>query len=308
MSTTDTIAISLQDIHKQYRTGFWGKRFTALDGLSLEIRQGEIFGYLGPNGAGKTTTFKVLLDLIRPDKGRVAFFGQPATLASRERIGFLPENPYFYMYLNAAESLHFHGQLKGMPRQKRKERVPELLRLVGLDHAAKRPLKKFSRGMLQRIGIAQALVNDPDILILDEPMSGLDPDGRARMRDIILACREQGKTVIFSSHILSDVEVMCDRAAVIRNGRLQQVVAVNEILDNSTAHWELTCDIFPEVERFAQDVVYKGVNQVLLRADNEQDARQLMLDVEAAGGRIVAFGPRRTSLEELYRQPAQEAV
>lgn len=304
----NTIAISLQDIHKQYRAGFWGKRFTALDGLSLDIRQGEIFGYLGPNGAGKTTTFKVLLDLIRPDRGRVEFFGQAANLAARERIGFLPENPYFYMYLNAEESLQFHGQLKGMSSSRRKERAPELLRLVGLEHAAKRPLKKFSRGMLQRIGIAQALVNDPDILILDEPMSGLDPDGRARMRDIILACREQGKTVIFSSHILSDVEVMCDRAAVVRAGRLQQIVAVNDMLATGTTHWDVTCDIFQGVDSFAGVLVYKGANQALLRVVDEAQARQLMRDIEEKGGRVIAFGPHRTSLEELYQQPASEAV
>ena len=186
--------------------------------------------------------------------------------------------------------------------------MPELLRLVGLDHAARRPLKKFSRGMLQRIGIAQALVNDPDILILDEPMSGLDPDGRARMRDIILSCRDQGKTVIFSSHILSDVEVLCDRAAVIKAGRLQQVWAVNEILDTGTTHWDLTCDTFQGVEDFARAVVHKGANQVLLRAADEAQARQLMRDIERKGGRVIAFGPHRTSLEELYQQPVTEAA
>lgn len=303
-----SIAIGLQGIHKCYRTGFLGKRFVALDGLSLDIRQGEIFGYLGPNGAGKTTTFKVLLDLIRPDRGKVEFFGQLATLASRERIGFLPENPYFYMYLNAEESLHFHGRLKGMNSNTRCKRVVELLRLVGLEQAAKRPLRKFSRGMLQRIGIAQAMVNDPDILILDEPMSGLDPEGRARMRDIILSCRDYGKTVIFSSHILSDVEVLCDRAAIIKAGRLQKVMNINEILDSATDHWELTCNIFKDVERFSQNITHTGPNYILLKTNNEQDARRIMREIESSGGKVISFGPHRSSLEELYSQPAQEVI
>ena len=195
----DKMAISIQNVTKQYRFGFWGSRFVALDDLSLNVKQGEILGYLGPNGSGKTTTFKVLLGLIRPDSGSILFFGKTAHRNVRERLGFLPENPYFYMYLTAEESLHFQGQLRGMNKTARKKRIPQLLQLVGLEDVADRPLKKFSRGMLQRIGIAQALVNDPDILILDEPMSGLDPGGRKQMRDIILDCRNQGKTVIFSS-------------------------------------------------------------------------------------------------------------
>lgn len=297
-----TAAITLDRISKQYRTGFWGKRFVALEELSLEVRQGEILGYLGPNGAGKTTTFKVLLDLIRPDSGQVSIFGGPAGREARQRMGFLPENPYFYMYLTAEESLHFHGRLRGMNRAARMQRIPELLRLVGLEHASGRSLKKFSRGMLQRIGIAQALVNDPDILILDEPMSGLDPNGRKQMRDIILGCRDQGKTVIFSSHILSDVEMMCDRAAIIRQGKLQEMVEVSEMLDSRIAHWELVCTDLPDTERFTRFVAQRTQNQILLQVDSEVEAKGLVREIEQAGGRVLSFGPHRTSLEEFYRQ------
>ncbi len=293
-------AISIQNINKRYRTGFWGRRFTALDDLSLEVKQGEILGYLGPNGSGKTTTFKVLLDLIRPDSGSISFFDKPADQQAREHIGFLPENPYFYMYLTAEESLHFYGRLRGMDRGARKERIPELLQLVGLDHATGRSLKKFSRGMLQRIGIAQALVNDPDILILDEPMSGLDPMGRKQMRDIILGCRNQGKTVIFSSHILSDVEIMCDRAALIQQGKLQGIVQVGEMLDSRTAHWEITCTSLPDTERYTKYIVHQTEKQILLKTDSETDAKKLMVDIEQNGGRVISFGPQRTSLEDFF--------
>jgi len=293
-------AIAINNVSKTYRTGFWGKSFVALDHLSLEVKQGEILGYLGPNGAGKTTTFKVLLDLIRPNKGSITFFGQPADRRSRERIGFLPENPYFYMYLTAEESLHFHGRLKGMTCSARKKRIPELLKLVGLEHATDRPLKKFSRGMLQRIGIAQTLVNDPDILILDEPMSGLDPNGRKQMRDIILGCRNQGKTVIFSSHILSDVEIMCDRAAMIRQGKLQGIVPVGEMLDSKIAHWEIVCTSLPAIDRFTQYITHQTKNQILLKIDSEDEAKKLMVDIEQSGGRVISFGPQRTSLEDFF--------
>jgi ABC-2 type transport system ATP-binding protein len=299
-------AISIENISKQYRTGFWGKRFTALDDLSLTVLQGEILGYLGPNGSGKTTTFKILLDLIRPNKGSVSFFGRSADLNARTQIGFLPENPYFYMYLTAEESLNFHGQLRGMPRDERKKRIPELLTLVGLDHASGRSLKKFSRGMLQRIGIAQALVNDPAILILDEPMSGLDPTGRKQMRDIILNCRDQGKTVIFSSHILSDVEIMCDRAAVIQNGKLQEIVQVGEMLDNRVSHWEITCSILPQKDRFAEYIVHQTEKQILLQAESETKAKQMIAEIEQNGGRVVAFGPQRVSLEDYFFKQQQE--
>lgn len=295
-------AININSVTKIYRTGFWGKRFIALDDLSIEVKQGEILGYLGPNGAGKTTTFKVLLDLIRPNSGGVTVFGEPAGRKARERIGFLPENPYFYMYLTAEESLHFHGRLRGMKREERRRRIPELLQLVGLAHAGTRPLKKFSRGMLQRIGIAQALVNDPDILILDEPMSGLDPNGRKQMRDIILGCRNKGKTVIFSSHILSDVEILCDRAAIIRKGKLQEVIQVGEMLESNIAHWEIVCTDLSGTAGYEGSIVHQSKNQILLKTKNETEAKNMVWDIESNGGRVLSFGPQRVSLEEIYNK------
>jgi ABC-2 type transport system ATP-binding protein len=299
-------AININGITKVYRTGFWGKRFLALDNLSLEVKQGEILGYLGPNGAGKTTTFKVLLDLMRPTSGSFTVFGHSAGRKAREQIGFLPENPYFYMYLTAEESLHFHGQLRGMKREERKKRIPELLQLVGLDHAGDKSLKKFSRGMLQRIGIAQALVNDPNILILDEPMSGLDPNGRKQMRDIILGCRDQGKTVIFSSHILSDVEIMCDRAAIIRKGKLQEVIQVGEMLDSNIAHWEIVCTDLSGSAGYEGCIVHQSKNQILLKTKDEAEAKRMVHDIEKNGGRVLSFGPQRISLEEIYNKSGKE--
>ncbi|TKB09384.1 ABC transporter ATP-binding protein [Desulforhopalus sp. IMCC35007] len=301
-----TAAISISGVSKTYRTGFWGKKFVALDALSLSVEKGEILGYLGPNGAGKTTTFKVLLDLIRPDSGTLSIFGDPADQKARERVGYLPENPYFYMYLTAEETLHFHGRLRGMKGEARKKRIPELLHLVGLEHAKSRSLKKFSRGMLQRIGIAQALVNNPDILILDEPMSGLDPNGRKQMRDIILGCRDQGKTVIFSSHILSDVEIMCDRAAIIRQGKLQEIVQVSEMLDNKVAHWEITCSSLPENSPYEDCIVHKTKNQILLKTNGEVEAKKMIQKIEESGGRVLSFGPQRVNLEEFYNQSGKE--
>ncbi len=293
-------AISLQNVYKSYRTGFWGKKFTALKNLSLDIEAGEILGYLGPNGSGKTTTFKVILSLVYPDKGSVSFFGKPADLKARERIGFLPENPYFYMYLTAEEILAFQGKLKGMGSKELKKRIPYLLELVGLEHAGKKPLKKFSRGMLQRIGIAQAMVNDPDILILDEPMSGLDPMGRKRMRDIIIGFRKQNKTVIFSSHILSDVEALCDRAVLIQNGELRGTTTVANMLDSQVDYWEITCSSLPDDDNFTKYISHQTENHILLKIDDEKQAKQLVNDIEKAEGRVIAFGPKRGNLESYF--------
>ncbi len=294
-------AICLKDICKQYRVGFWGRKFVALDRLSLEVKKGEVLGYLGPNGSGKTTTFKVMLDLVRPDKGQLLYFGEKTSIDSRRKIGFLPENPYFYMYLTAAESLDFYGRLKGMGRQERKTRIEELLELVGLQHARGRTLRKFSRGMLQRLGIAQAMINDPEIMILDEPMSGLDPVGRKRMRDIILSCRKRGKTIIFSSHILSDVEVLCDRAAIIKKGRLQGVFNVGEMLDDKVESWEITCTTIPDDKQIAKYIVHQSNNRTLLRVGEEQEAKRIIFTIENNGGRVVSFSPHRTNLEEYFK-------
>jgi len=305
----DNLAIRTEKLSKIYRSDWLYKRIAALEALDLEVEEGEILGYLGPNGAGKTTTSKLLLGLSRPTSGTICFFGKPAADSDyRKDIGYLPENPYFYGYLTAEESLSFHGRLHGMNGWELRNRMDSLLALVGLEHARRRHLRKFSRGMLQRIGIAQALINDPKILILDEPMSGLDPMGRKQMRDIILGCRDQGKTVVFSSHILSDVEMMCDRAAIILQGRLQQVISVRQILDRRIQYWELTCTglasaLVEQVRQQMLETVRTG-EQILFKAETEQVAHHAMKTIVEAGGRILSLVPQRESLEDIFVQQA----
>lgn len=202
----------------------------ALRDLSLEVREGETFGLLGPNGAGKTTTLKLLLGLCSPTSGRITLFGRsPDRPEVRQAVGFLPENPYFYTYLTGREFLAFCGGMFDLSRNRLKERIEELLDLVGMNHAADLQLRKYSKGMLQRIGIAQALINDPQLVFLDEPMSGLDPVGRRQFREIILRLKSQGKTLFFNSHILSDVEDICDRFGILYEGRLIASRAMDEL-------------------------------------------------------------------------------
>ena len=235
------VVLETRGLSKSYRTGhvIQGRR-TALEGLDLTLLRGEILGYVGPNGSGKTTTLKLITGLLRPDRGEVRVFGEPhASRAWRMRVGYLPENPYLYDYLTPSEYLDYVGRLFGLERQKRRERARELLALVGLERSAGVPMRRFSKGMLQRAGLAQALVNDPELLFLDEPMSGLDPIGRRLVRDLILELRRAGKTVLFSTHILSDAETLCDRVAVLRAGRLVKVGSLGELLRLDVAHMEV---------------------------------------------------------------------
>ena len=233
-----TTALRTQKLGKTYRVGFFMRRVEGLRDLDLEVKAGEAFGFIGPNGAGKTTTIKILMGLHRATTGSAEIFGVPVTDAkSRQRVGFLPERPYFYEHLTAREVLHFYGQLFEMDAELRTERVAMLLGRVNLERFADVTLAKYSKGMLQRVGLCQALLHDPDLIVLDEPMSGLDPVGRALVRDLILEQRELGKTVFFSSHILSDVEAICDRVAILvggelrESGKLTDVVADRESLE-----------------------------------------------------------------------------
>ncbi len=217
---TETV-IHVQGLVKDHLSNFLRKRFRALDGLNLTVRKGETYGLLGPNGAGKTTTQKLLLGLLKPTGGTVQVLGyQPGDTRALARIGFLPENPYFYAYLTAYEFLDFFGRLFNLCAAKRKERIAELLKLVSLTEARDRPVRKFSKGMMQRLGVAQALLNDPDLIFLDEPNTGLDPIGRRDIRNIMLALKEQGKTIFFNSHMLPDVRDICDRVGVLHRGKL----------------------------------------------------------------------------------------
>src|SRR6266498_1493904 len=229
---TMTSVIEIDNLTKDYEVGFWRKRkVRALDGLSLAINQGEIFGFLGANGAGKTTTLKLLMRLIFPTAGSARILDHDiAEVSMHSRIGYLPENPYFYDYLSALEFLNFCGQIFGLSKTDRNSRAKDLLSRVKLDESKWNvQLRKFSKGMLQRVGLAQALINDPEVVFLDEPMSGLDPVGRREVRDLIAALRQQGKTVFMCSHILSDIEVLCDRVAILKRGRLAQVGYLDEL-------------------------------------------------------------------------------
>ncbi len=223
--------IQIRNLSKIYRD-FWGrKKVKALNSLSLEVNKGEVFGLLGPNGSGKTTTMKLLLGLLFPTEGEISILGKAATDVSKnERIGYLPEESYLYRFLNANETLDFYGRLFDMTPQVRKQRTEELIEMVGLQNARRRQLKEYSKGMTRRIGLAQALINDPDLVLLDEPTSGLDPQGSRDMKDLIVRLKAQGKTVVMSSHLLADVQDVCDRIAILYGGELKELGRVDELL------------------------------------------------------------------------------
>lgn len=290
-------------LSKSYRTGhvIQGRR-PALQDLDLTLLRGEILGYVGPNGSGKTTTLKLLIGLLRPDRGDATVFGLPlASRAWRMRAGYLPENPYLYDYLTPLEYLDYVGRLFGLARQRRRERARELVALVGLERSAGLPMRRFSKGMLQRAGLAQALVNDPELVILDEPMSGLDPIGRRLVRDLILGLRRAGKTVLFSTHILSDAETLCDRVAVLRAGRLVQVGSLGELLSLDVTHLEILASGVAagalQLEAAAR-VVPVG-DRLRLEVD-ERSLGRTVTAIEAAGGRVLGVQPVRRTLEDYF--------
>lgn len=226
-----TPAITTSNLGKVYRVGFFMRRVEGLRDLTMEVGQGEAFGFIGPNGAGKTTTIKILMGLHRATAGHAELFGLDVNdPAARARVGFLPERPYFYEHLSAREVLHFYGQLSGLTLDERTERIEKLLDRVQLTRFANVSLAKYSKGMLQRVGLCQTLIHNPDLIILDEPMSGLDPVGRALVRDLIIEQRDAGKTVFFSSHILSDVEAICDRVAILVGGELRECGPIEEVV------------------------------------------------------------------------------
>ena len=240
IKTQTTPVVQTWELGKTYRTGFWlNQKVTSLNSCSLTVYQGETFGLLGPNGAGKTTLLKTLLGIIRPTKGRGVLLGRPiGDRAVKQHIGYLPENAYFYDYLTAQEFLEFAAGLFQLSPSVRQKRINELLDLVGLARstARKKQLRKYSKGMLQRVGMAQALINDPEVVFLDEPMSGLDPMGRYQVREIILSLKQQGKTIFFNSHVLADVEQICDRVALLAGGNLICVGSLDEILGTANAY------------------------------------------------------------------------
>ena len=293
----------VRGLTKSYRVGHIRQSLRpALTDLDLDVRAGEILGYVGPNGSGKTTTLKLLTGLLRPDRGEARFFGLAlGARAWRHRVGYLPEHPYLYDYLTPVEYLDYVGRLFGMSAARRRERTRELLALVGLERASGTPMRRFSKGMTQRAGLAQALVNDPDLLLLDEPMSGLDPLGRRLVRNLILELRRAGKTVLFSTHILSDAETLCDRVAVLRAGRLLSVGTLGEILHPDVAHLEVLVGGVGEGLGAVGGVVRQEAVGERTRLEVEEGALGRVIGaVEATGGRVLSVLPVRQSLEDYF--------
>lgn len=298
--------IETENLTQDYLTGFWRKRkVRALDGLSLRVEAGEAFGLLGPNGAGKTTTFKILMGLITPTTGTARILGSPIyQVEMRQRMGYLPEQPYFYDYLTAREFMVYCGALCDLSKSESRRRADDLLAQVGLSDSADKQLRKFSKGMLQRVGLAQALINDPEVLFLDEPMSGLDPLGRREVRDLIVSLRAGGKTIFFASHILTDVEAMCDRVAILNKGRLIESGKLSEILKSRGNEIEVVISGIDEQSLFlirefaaAAMATPEGAR---VRLKNDHDLSRLLELTHKAGGRIVSVNPLRESLEDFF--------
>ena len=296
--------IKTENLTKEFRTPFTFKKIQALTDLSLEVEQGEIIGYLGPNGAGKTTTFKLLLGLISPTRGKIYLWGKDHREAEiKFRIGFLPESPYFYGYLKAKEYLFFCGQLFGFKLKELRKKLDSLFELTGLKEHKNELIKNYSKGMLQRLGLAQALINDPDLLILDEPMSGLDPLGRKEVRDLILQLKEQGKTILFSTHILSDVETICDRVAILINGKLKDCAPLENLLSPKIKSFEISIRGLPQemIDNLQERGLYliQRGEEVFIRVE-EATAYEILPHLLEKGGRLLSFVPRKETLEDLY--------
>ena len=304
-------AIELQGLTKDYPTGFLHLRRTrVLDGLSLTVQRGEIFGFLGGNGAGKTTTIKILMRLMAPTAGRARLLGHDAgDVTVHARVGYLPEAPYFYDYLTARELLQYCAELFGYPRPARRARAADLLQRVGLDESAwDRQLRKFSKGMLQRVGLAQALVNDPELVVLDEPMSGLDPIGRRQVRDLIATLRATGVTVFFSSHIIADIEVLCDRVAILHRGRLQHLGRLDELRQHANTPGHLEVTVVGAAVAALEDALHKvegarvtaSPTGARIDVPTEQHVDAALAAVRDCGARLVSVQPVRQSLEDLF--------
>lgn len=306
--------LELSHLSKTFRTGLLGRQVQAVRDVSLTLRRGESLGYLGPNGSGKTTSIKCILGLIQPSSGQVRVFGRPPTdPLARARVGYLPESPYFYDYLKPTEVLDYVGKLYGLDADTRKRRIPRLLDRLGLGHAMDRPLRGFSKGMLQRVGIAQSLLSDPDLLIYDEPLSGLDPLGRKEVRDLMAELRQQGKSLFFSTHVLTDIELLCDavcildRGVAVAQGRLQDLLATEKL--ESEAVLELPAD---EPQRSVALARLAEVPGAQVQAD--ATSARVLLASEAVpaltgkalegGATLRSLSPRRDTLEELFVRKA----
>jgi ABC-2 type transport system ATP-binding protein len=310
-----TAAVETFDLSKDYRVGFWRPRpYRALDRVTFHVEPGEVFGFLGPNGAGKTTTLKLLMQLVFPTAGHATILGKPVgDVSMKRRIGFLPENPYFYDYLTAEELLTYFAGLFGYTGPDRKQRVSRLLDDVGLGAERRMQLRKFSKGMIQRVGLAQALVNDPELVFLDEPMSGLDPLGRRDVRQLILRLREEGRTVFFSSHILSDAESLCSRIAIVAKGKLMAAGRLSEILTVRMLGWEViveNLDAPPDAARVGaalQRVTQIDARRYAVELAPSARPEQLLDRLLGARGHLVSINPVRETLEDFFVRQVNDA-
>ncbi len=275
--TASEPVIETRNLGKIYRD-FWGrKKVYALKSLDIEVRQGEIFGLLGPNGSGKSTTIKLILGLLFPTSGRAFVFGKDSTdVRKNERVGYLPEESYLYKFLNAEETLDFYGRLFEMPADQRRERTEQLIKMVGLEKSRRRQLREYSKGMTRRIGLAQALINEPDLLVLDEPTTGLDPIGSREMKDLILQLREQGKTILLCSHQLADVQDVCDRVAILHQGELKELGRVDSLLK------------------------VRDVTEVHAKGLSEEAKAEIAALIKRHGGEILSLDNPTTTMEELF--------
>ncbi|HUJ57798.1 MAG TPA: ABC transporter ATP-binding protein [Kofleriaceae bacterium] len=304
-------AIEVRSLTKTYRTPFRRKKVEALRGVTFTVQRGQIFGFVGPNGAGKTTAIRTLMGLVRPTSGAASILGNAIpSRAARFKVGFLPESPYFYDYLTVGELCDLAGRLFGIPLAVRRKRADALIERVGLGRARSQSLKKFSKGMLQRAGLAQALMNDPELVVLDEPMSGLDPIGRKEVRDLILELREQGKTVFFSSHILTDIESIADQVAIIARGQLQAQGTPAELVQRSTLGIEISVRVAAEADEAlgAGATKLRRAGELLsltLPADADVDA--WLARAHERGAKVVSVAPRFETLEDLFMRRIADA-
>jgi ABC-2 type transport system ATP-binding protein len=298
--------IRVENLTKVFVSDWKRQKVRAVDGLSFSVEEGEVCGFLGPNGAGKTTTLKILFGLLAPTSGTTSILGgDGGSLDFRRDVGFLPENPYFYDYLTGEEFLNFYGCLFDLPEEVRRSRIASLLKLVDLERAAGLRLRKYSKGMLQRIGMAQALINDPKLLVLDEPQSGLDPAGRKQIRDLILEMRARGKTVLFSSHILSDAEMICDRVLIVHRGRLVATGRLDELLEARVREVEvrvegLSAEAVGKLRAQAVSMIESAGQVQFLFAGEGGDMPGILETISAGGGRLKSLVPHRETLEDVF--------
>jgi len=303
--------LEVENLHKTFRIGFFRKRIEAVRGVSFSVKRGEIFGFVGPNGAGKTTSIKMMLQLIYPDRGSVKIFGTPTgDPAARARLGYLPENPYIYTYLRPLEFLDLCGQLSRLDGPTRRRRAHELIERLGLSHALDRPIGRFSKGMMQRLGVCQALLHEPELLILDEPFSGLDPIGRKEIRDILLEQKAAGKTLLFTSHVLSDVELLCTRVAIVQRGSLVAYGNLRDLLNQEIRRVEIELtQVSPELLGLLEQAAARVrvlEQHVTVGLDGDAKVPELLKLAVERGAQINAVIPHRETLEDLFVRKAQE--